>query len=1029
LGEAEIGYEIDTKKIKVGNGLTSWNSLAYVNVVPSDLVNTLTDYVLVGDVGNAGGPAKLDSNGNLLIPKSSIILEGSAADDFETTLTVANATADRTITFRDQSGTVALLSDIDALVDGAPGALNTLNELSAALDDDENYAATITTALGVITQGGIQHTSSTTDVHGIGNTANLATKTYADTAATGAANTIVGEHNTSTTNVHGIADTADLMTKSGSTMTGNLNLNGDPTSNNQAANKKYVDDEIVEHNSSTTNIHGIADTQALATKTYADNTATTIATTIATDKINLLTTSDIEEGTNLYFTATRAQNQAIDMMSLGTNNVVTDSLEVSTVDFHVGQAAKGLRTTDEYTNPIAVFSVAASDYAQVAIKNTTDAPDSSSDLILYSSNGNDAAGYIDIGITAPSFSDPSFTITGGNDGYIFMEAPKTFTESVTNKALTDNVATLTIGANDFKVGMPVTVTNVDATFNGSYTITAKTSTTFSYAKTAADVPSEEVSPAGTAVAGVTGDGNLVIATGGNGTHNHIVFAAGGLQSNNTQMTIFPDVNVHIEIDTPSTSPTTGALTVVGGVGIQGDLNIEGDVDIQGTIVFGGAGTTVETANLSVTDPLIFTGDGNAADIVDLGFIGEYTIGGNTKYSGIVRDASDGVIKAFKHASTKPTSTVNFSEAGLEYSDLQVAAITASSITAGDVSNTEFGYLNGVTSGIQSQLNNKAPIDEPSFTGLVSVDTEGIEFADGIQSKEGVPSRTPIVSKTSSYTLSSLSERDSLVEVDSPSAVTITIPNNSSVPFPVGTTLDILGVNTGLVTIAAAGSSVSKSAQRAVENEGITIVSGNANWKIKDPLLDVEVGKTLTISNTSTALDGTVWTVTSNTATSRYAGRQPEGIAIVSGNATLQFLSVAPDIAVGRTITISASSDALLDGTVWTVTTNEASGGGSDRLLTISQAGNPNSYTAGDFSGGNMQITVTGGYGLVSIRQAGNPNSYTEGQFPENLYPTVTYIEGAVVNATPGLKLRAQWSSCTLFKRSINSWVVYGDLKA
>lgn len=35
-----------------------------------------------------------------------------------------------------------------ALVDGAPGALDTLNELAAALGDDPNFAATTTTALG-----------------------------------------------------------------------------------------------------------------------------------------------------------------------------------------------------------------------------------------------------------------------------------------------------------------------------------------------------------------------------------------------------------------------------------------------------------------------------------------------------------------------------------------------------------------------------------------------------------------------------------------------------------------------------------------------------------------------------------------------------------------------------------------------------------------------------------------------------------------------------------------------------------------
>jgi hypothetical protein len=65
------------------------------------------------------------------------------------------------------------------------------------------------------------------------------------------------------------------------------------------------------------------------------------------------------------------------------------------------------------------------------------------------------------------------------------------------------------------------------------------------------------------------------------------------------MIITPDQSVHIEIATPSTSPTTGALTVVGGVGIVGDVNI------AGSITFGGSGTQVSTANLSVTAPFIF----------------------------------------------------------------------------------------------------------------------------------------------------------------------------------------------------------------------------------------------------------------------------------------------------------------------------------------------------------------------------------------------------------------------------------------
>jgi hypothetical protein len=78
------------------------------------------------------------------------------------------------------------------------------------------------------------------------------------------------------------------------------------------------------------------------------------------------------------------------------------------------------------------------------------------------------------------------------------------TVSITNKALTTNVATLTTSAaHGLSVGMQITITGVDATFNGEYRITGvPTTTTLTYAKTAADVASTAVSPAGTGVADV-----------------------------------------------------------------------------------------------------------------------------------------------------------------------------------------------------------------------------------------------------------------------------------------------------------------------------------------------------------------------------------------------------------------------------------------------------------------------------------------------------------------------------------------------
>jgi len=75
------------------------------------------------------------------------------------------------------------------------------------------------------------------------------------------------------------------------------------------------------------------------------------------------------------------------------------------------------------------------------------------------------------------------------------------TVSISNKALTSNIATLTTSAaHGLTVGMTITVTDVDATFNGEYRITTvPTTTTFTYAKTASNVTSTAVSPVGTGV--------------------------------------------------------------------------------------------------------------------------------------------------------------------------------------------------------------------------------------------------------------------------------------------------------------------------------------------------------------------------------------------------------------------------------------------------------------------------------------------------------------------------------------------------
>ena len=83
----ELGLETDTKKLKVGDGSTAWNSLGYFPSIVSG--------------GTVLGNLEIGTTGTLTF-------EGSTADGFETTLAVTDPTADRTITLPDQSGTVVV---------------------------------------------------------------------------------------------------------------------------------------------------------------------------------------------------------------------------------------------------------------------------------------------------------------------------------------------------------------------------------------------------------------------------------------------------------------------------------------------------------------------------------------------------------------------------------------------------------------------------------------------------------------------------------------------------------------------------------------------------------------------------------------------------------------------------------------------------------------------------------------------------------------------------------------------------------
>jgi hypothetical protein len=112
LRAGEIGIETDTLKFKVGNGSSPWNSItAYANVVPGDLNTTLNGYLEVGDLSNT--VAEL-VDGELYLPGTDIIFEGTT-NSHEFTLTAPDVTEDKTVTLPNATTTLVGTDTTDTL--------------------------------------------------------------------------------------------------------------------------------------------------------------------------------------------------------------------------------------------------------------------------------------------------------------------------------------------------------------------------------------------------------------------------------------------------------------------------------------------------------------------------------------------------------------------------------------------------------------------------------------------------------------------------------------------------------------------------------------------------------------------------------------------------------------------------------------------------------------------------------------------------------------------------------------------------
>jgi hypothetical protein len=681
LLEGEVGIETDTKKLKVGDGLTVWASIPYITLTPAAAASL---YAPIANP-NFTGTVTLDTG-------ASLMFEGATANAFETILAVADPTADRTLTLPDSTGTIAT----------------------------QEY---VTNEIGT-------HSSDTTSVHGIADTADLATKTYADTA--------VSTHSSDTTSVHGITDTS-VLTTAGNTQT---------LTNKTLTSPKINEDVVL---------------TATATElNYVDGVTSAIQSQI-NDKAPIA--SPTFTGTVAGITKT--------MVGLGNVDNTTDANKpISTA------------TQTALDNKLA-SATAATTYAPLANPTFTGTVVLPANTISQSMMGDDSVGTNEIGgLAVTTEKIAALAVTEGKIADSAVTSAKIADGTIVNVDINTSAAIAQSKVADLTTDLAAKLALAGGTMTGALTLSgAPTSDLHAATKLYVDNVTAGLNFHEAVHAASVTNLAVIYNNGTNGVGATLTADTNRAFSILDGETVVLGERVLIKNQTDAKQNGIYTLTTVGSVSApwvltratDSDNNPAGEMK-NGDFTFVQRGTvnaSIGFINNSATNPIV---------------IGTDNITYTEFNAGKTVVAGDGLTEA-------TPGTISVATGGVTS-----AMIADGTIVDGDI-NASAAIAQSKISGLSTSLSEKAPIAAPTFTGLVTVAASGVAFTDGTQTAEGVPSRTPIIQKTASYTLSSLTERDDLIEVASSSGTTITIPLNSAVAFPVGTSIDILQTSTGQVTIA------------------------------------------------------------------------------------------------------------------------------------------------------------------------------------------------------------------------------------
>jgi hypothetical protein len=268
------GGTIDGATIGAGTASTgAFTTLSATGGITGDLTGDVTGNVTGNVTGAITGNVTGNLTGNVTASSGSstfnnVTIDGTLNMNAGTTATIQNLTAP---TNDLDAATKKYVDDeVAGLVDSAPGALDTLNELAAALGDDADFANTITTSIatklplagGTMTGAIAMGTSKITGLGDPTGAQDAATKTYVDT------------------------QDALQVSKTGDTMSGNLAMGSNkvtglaaPTDANDAVTKTYVDTITGSQTSAAASAAAaaVSESNAATSETNAGNSATAAA--------------------------------------------------------------------------------------------------------------------------------------------------------------------------------------------------------------------------------------------------------------------------------------------------------------------------------------------------------------------------------------------------------------------------------------------------------------------------------------------------------------------------------------------------------------------------------------------------------------------------------------------------------------------------------------------------------------------------------------------------------------------------------